>query len=234
MASIDCCARVRLATVPHDRGQKSQIRRGQRPAINRHDACSRIRGAEAGKAGGGIGVASVGVGHGNDSILCGHGGPRNGRRNRQPDPNQSFVQQQAVCLPLRIDARNIGVRARGAIDQTKDRVVPIAGIETSLHTCGTHGPAGLRLMAGKASPAVGAEICEESVLRGLGRTTRLNGRDQPRRIEIDLEFRNDRRRVLLTAVGIEKSPHSLRVSYSASLPSMIGRIIRAVLCDRRS
>src|SRR5262249_37274369 len=82
----------RLASVPHDGCEKSQIRRRQRPAVDRHNTGRRICDTERGEAGGGIGVASVRVGNGNDSILDGQAGAGNGSKNRQPDADQSLVQ----------------------------------------------------------------------------------------------------------------------------------------------
>ena len=218
-----------LPAIPHDGGQKSQVRRRQRSAINRHDAGGRTVRAEVGEAGNRIGVASVWIGDGNNSILCRRTGGWHGCGNLQSDSNQSLLQQKTVSRNFRGHGRDIGVRARGAIDQAKDRIGALAGVEARLHARGADGPAGLRLMAGEASTVVGAEICKEGVLRGLGRTALLCGRDRPRGVGIGLERRNDGRGGLLIAVSIKENPHSLCVSDGTRLPYMVRTVVATVL-----
>src|ERR1700722_2260446 len=138
-----------------------------------------------------------------------------------------------IRFALRIDRRNVVAGARGPVDETEDRIVPVARLEPRLHARRTDSPSGLRLVATETRALIGAEIGEESVLRSLGCAARLKRRDRPESIGIDLESGNDRRRRLLAVVAVEKRPHPLRVSDGSRLPRMFRGVVGTTLrtCD---
>src|SRR5260370_7386932 len=151
--------------------------------VDRNDAGGRIGEPERCEPCRRIGVATVGVVDGNNSILC-------GGRNREEDSDQSLLEQQAICLALRGDARNVVAWTCCSIDQTKDRIGALAILKPVLHALGADCPAVLWLKAAKTSAAVSPEICEECVFRRPGWTQRLKRPDPPERTTIRLHCRN--------------------------------------------
>src|SRR5262245_27490134 len=135
--------------IPHDRAQETQVGRGKRTAVNRNYPA---RGAE--QAGSRVRIAIVGVVYDADLefSVCG---------NWKPNSNQTFAQQQAVCLQLVLQRRDVGVGTISSIDEAEYWIVTGTCVKSVLHTLCADRPGCLRLVAGEASAPIGSKILKK-------------------------------------------------------------------------
>ena len=128
-----------LAAVPHHGAEEAQVGRRQRPPEQR----------KLGRRREAVGVVDL------DQLELGIG------RNRQADPNDAAREQHAVRLLARRPRRDIGVGRVGAVDEAKDRVGAVRGLEALANAARRDRPAFGSLVARAARAAVGAEAGEE-------------------------------------------------------------------------
>ena len=88
--------KARLAPIEHDRGQESKIGRGKRPPVHGHDPGRWTR-----QPSGWVRCAIIRIGH------VGHCELQIRRRNGQPNPDQTFVNQQFIGFALGIERFDI-------------------------------------------------------------------------------------------------------------------------------
>src|SRR5262252_3078024 len=147
--------KTRLASIPHDRGQKPEIGRGQRAPVHRHDT-----GRLARQSRGRVGRAVVGIAYADHLEL-------HAVWKRDANSDQTFVSQQLVGLAPVLERSDLGGRASGTVNQTKERLGAGAGVEAGLSPRRADGPAVLRLMAGEACASVAADVLEERIRGGM-------------------------------------------------------------------
>jgi hypothetical protein len=137
---------------------------------------------------------------------------QSGGWNWQPDPDQTFREQQTIGISLGGRGRDVVGRTGGAIEQPEQRVIEIR-IKALARMLRTDRPRILGLVTGKASAPVSSEVLEKSVLRRQCRTVWLEGRDDPARIRIYLQLRDYGRCRLSARRRIREQPaHFLGVS----------------------
>src|SRR5262249_43543096 len=132
-------------------------------------------------------------------------------RQRQADADQALLDEKLIGARFGGRRRDVVGRAGGAVDQAEDRIVAAACGKALGDTLRADTPAVLRLMAGEARSAVGAEILEERVVEGERRAAGLESGYCAARIRIEAEAQNDRRRLLGAMIPIGELPHLLHV-----------------------
>jgi len=150
----------RFAAVPHDGAQVRNVGRRKWAAI----------GGDGAGTGAAVGV--VVVEDGKFSV----GG------NLELNANEAFVEKKAVGFPAGVLRGDVLCGAAGAIIGAENGVGAARGIEALLDVRRSDAPRIARLVAGNATPAIRADVLKESVLRSIGRSTKIQIRKPSFRI----------------------------------------------------
>lgn len=132
-----------LSAVPHHRAEKIQIRGWERPTVH-----GRLSGRGL--------WASIGILDLRNTKCC-------GRRHKERDANQTFVQQQAVSRLLRLQRGHIGTWTVRAVIRREDRIHATAGIESCLDVGWGHAHRIAGDMACATAPTIGSKALKERV-----------------------------------------------------------------------